>query len=188
MTKFILHGGATLEPLPGNKQFFVEMVKGLAEPVKVLLVYFARGQSRWPEAFEEDEGNFKNSTPGLDMEFIIADPDPKKFAELVKKAGVIYFRGGRTAMLQEVLKHALNFKELPDRKIYGGESAGANVLAKYYYSGENQAIKEGLGILPIKVITHYDESKQDKLEELKKTGEDLPVYALREGEYQILEK
>ncbi len=155
---------------------------------KFLLVYFAREPATWQEAFTDDQGNFAAAAPGLKIEFVVADPDPAKFAEQAKWADVIYVRGGKTVMLKDVLKNIPDFKGLIERKIYAGSSAGATVLAKHYYSTTDDVIREGLGILPIKVMPHYNESKQDKLEELKGTGQDLPIYTIREGEYKIIEK
>ena len=42
MTKFILHGGAPSRPSENNKKFFAEMTKFLLEPIKILVVCFAK--------------------------------------------------------------------------------------------------------------------------------------------------
>lgn len=54
MTKFILHGGRTSKPVVSNKRFFREIVKSLKEPVKILMVCFAKEKNEWEESFEKD--------------------------------------------------------------------------------------------------------------------------------------
>ncbi len=183
MTKFIFHGGATRKPTEGNRKFFAEMAKGLSEPVRILLVYFAREEKEWAELSENDKQNFHNASPTIKMEFSLANSD--NFIDQVKNADVIYVRGGVTPRLQEVLKKFPNLLELLDEKVYGGSSAGMNVLARYFYSFNFNEIREGLGLLPIKTFPHYDDTKHGKLQQLKDYKEDLPTYTIKEGEYFI---
>ncbi|MGC9599374.1 MAG: Type 1 glutamine amidotransferase-like domain-containing protein [Minisyncoccia bacterium] len=183
MIKFVFHGGATRKPLEGNKRFFAEMVRGLREPIKILNVYFAREESRWNEAMEDDKQNFRNAAPNIKMEFSLANPE--SFVTQVKDVGVVYVRGGSTPLLKKAFEPFSQFLTLLDGKVYGGSSAGADVLAKYYCSRESDEILEGLGLLPIKVFPHYDESEREKLEKLKAWKEDLPTYTIAEGEYFI---
>ena len=67
-------------------------------------------------------------------------------------------------------------------------SAGVYVLSQYYYSNSRDDIYTGFGILPIKTFCHYTEEKSNKLEKLKKYGEDVPVYAIPEETYVIIEQ
>ncbi len=63
-----------------------------------------------------------------------------------------------------------------------GESAGANVLCKLFYSPKTDQIVEGLSILPIKIIPHYKKEYEGKLD---KVGIDFELLTLQEGEYMV---
>ncbi len=155
MTTFILHGGATRQDTDGNRKFFAELVRGgVAQPVKILLVFFAAEEKRWQELFEDGKRRFADASPGIKKEFTLAQPG--MFAQQVRNADVIYVHGGTTRRLKEVLATIpnLNLSQLLDGKVYGGSSAGANILAKYSYSSTYADLEEGLGLLPIKVIPH----------------------------------
>lgn len=106
----------------------------------------------------------------------------------IKSADVIYLRGGETEMLKEMLSKIKNLSELWQGKIVAASSAGVYVLSKYYYTNSKDDIYEGFGILPIKTFCHYAEEKSDKLEKLKKYGEDLKVYAIPEEKFFIIEQ
>jgi peptidase E len=183
MTKFILHGGETKVDSSDNAAFFREMGKG---GLRVLCVYFAREKEGWAERFEEDKKNFSLAWPEKKFEFSLAEE--KSFIEQAKNADVVYMRGGRTRRIFEFFKPIKNLKELFKGKTVGGSSAGACVLSRYYYSTSQDRIYEGTGVLPIKVFCHYNEGKKDKLEELKKHGEDLPVYAIEEQKMIVLDE
>jgi len=97
-------------------------------------------------------------------------------------------------MLQKTLKKIPNLKELIKNKVITGASAGALVLAKYYYDQDHDQIFEGLNILNVKIITHYlsngeyaATSGEDKLKQLETYKENLPVYTIPETEYVLVE-
>ena len=74
------------------------------------------------------------------------------------------------------------------------------VLAKAAWSADVREVKDCLGILPIKFIAHYDsdfgsddpqgpidwEAAYKELKEHYDTT--LPVYALKEGEFEVFKK
>lgn len=200
MTKYILHGGATGNKTENNRKFFFAMTDGLPDPVKVLCVYFAREKESWPELFEQDKINFSSAapaTPGLPggqaaprkvLNLVMADEDTDIFVEQIKKADVIYLRGGDTRALQNGLKKVRGLENLCKGKVVAGASAGALVLAKYYYENDRDIYNQGLGLLPIKAFCHYTEKKVDKLEKLKKYGEELKVYAIPEEKFFVIQR
>ena len=175
MTKFILHGGYTSIDCENNKNFFLSAVEGLENP-KTLLVYFAREEDTWDERYKEDKGRFKGETKMASKE---------NFSEEIEEADVIYLRGGDTELLLTELRE-VDFKDLIEGKVVAGSSAGAYALVKYFYNNDNTTLKEGLGILNVKVFCHYTDDDKENLENLKNYKEDLKTYVLRDGEFVVV--
>lgn len=188
MTKFILHGGATRRfELEGHRGFFKEILAGLPQKVRVLLIYYARPEPDFSELLSDDTNNFRSTSPEKDIEPEIASDDPGVFREQIKRADAIYVRGGDTQKLLAKINQTPDFADLINGKVYAGSSAGMYVVSKYYYSNDRKEIGQGLGILPIKAMAHWDKNKQDAFAKLKTTGEDLPIYKLADGEFIVLE-
>lgn len=188
MTRYILHGGETGRQSVDNQKFFNESTNSLSSDAIILCVYFARDKELWLEMFEQDKINFSSSSQQKIFNFTLADDKIPVLKEQIKKADVIYLRGGDTEMLKKALSKIQNFNELWQNKIIAATSAGAYILSKYYYSNSRDNIYEGFGILPIKTFCHYTEEKSAKLEKLKKHGEDLKTYAIPEEKFFIIEQ
>jgi len=109
------------------------------------------------------------------------------FVEQVVWADVIFINGGFKGYLKEVLEEIEDLPQLLDNKLVVGISAGANILSKYYYSQGAEDIREGIGLLPIKVYCHYSEEYLQNLHKLENYKEQLPVYKIYEEEFIILE-
>jgi len=186
MTKFILHGGRTSLPIPENKLFFREIVKGLKSPIKLLIIYFSREGAEWPELLRQDRPRFISAAGGRKVDIMLANQDPNEFIIQLKKAKAVYMRGGDTLKLMKSLSRVKNFKGLLKDKVVAGPSAGAYVLAKYFYSNDRKKVFNGFGVLPIKVFGHYTNDKRDALERLKKHKENLKTYAIEEGKFIVL--
>lgn len=197
MTKYILHGGKTSRPSEDNRKFFAEMTKGLAEPVNVLCIYFAREEKDWPHLFEKDKNNFssayaeasadRHAAPEKKINFVLADKDIETLKKQIQEADVVYMRGGETELLKEAFKPIENFEELVEGKIVGGSSAGACVLSTCFCSPNYPDPKEGFGILKIKVFVHYSDDKQKELQNLESYGEQLPAYKIPEEKFFVIE-
>ncbi|KKQ79035.1 MAG: hypothetical protein UT02_C0049G0005 [Parcubacteria group bacterium GW2011_GWC2_38_7] len=188
MSKFILHGGATRIDSASNSNFFQEIAKDLPLNAIILGVYFACLEDTWDERFNFFKERLIKESGRKDLQFILAKKDLSEFVDQTKKTDVIYLHGGETPLLKEALSKVDNFAELLRDKVVAGSSAGVYVLSKYYYSNDYNDIFEGLNILPIKSFCHYNDSKKDKLELLKKYKEDLPVYAIPEEKFFVIEK
>lgn len=189
MTKYILHGGATGNKTDDNKNFFFKATDGLSDPVNVLCIYYAKEEKeKWADLFVEDKINFSSASPQKVLNFVMADDKTSAFTEQLKSADVIYLRGGNTHVLQDYLEKVDDLENLWRDKVVAGSSAGALVLSKYYYENDDDTFNKGLGILPIKTFCHYTEEKSDKLEKLKKYGEELKIYAISEGKFFIIEE
>ena len=98
-------------------------------------------------------------------------------------------------MLQKKLEEVSNLKQLLEDKIVIGSSAGSLVFSRYYYDQDYDQVFNGLNFLNIKMITHYKSkgeyastSGDDKLKMLEEYEEKLPVYAIRETEFVIIDK
>lgn len=193
-TKFILVGGYLHKAADSGQAFCQELVKGLKEPVKILVCMFARPEESWAVALTKDKKFFADHLPGKKLEIKLADPE--KFIEQVKWAEVIFLRGGDAEpLLVNLLSENSHWLNHLDGKTVAGTSAGADALAKYYYSLDHNKIEEGIGLLDIKVIPHYfsdynapniDWAKA--YQTLDEYEENFPMIALREGEFKVLEK
>jgi len=194
MTKYFLHGGMAGVPCESNDEYYKEILGSVSGPVKVLLVYLAVENDRWAELAEGHREKFLAQANGKKIEFQIASDDLVELAEQMKWCDVVYIRGGSTPMLQVQLEKVPNLQELLKSKVVAGSSAGALVFAKYYYDQDHDKIFKGLDILHVKMITHYlstgeyaTTSGGDKLNLLNDYAEKLPVYAIREMEYNFIE-
>lgn len=180
-TKFILHGGfAKGKTDEDNSKFYTEILKDAPGKAKVLLVCFAKDDDRILDATTRVMAEFNKNKWQKEITFEIANNE--SFLEQIKSSDVIYFNGGRTLKLLDVLKKFPDFRNLFDGKIVVGESAGANVLARYFYSPNADSVGEGLGFLPIKIIPHYAEQYKGKLNDV---GKDLEELDLHEYEYKV---
>jgi peptidase E len=195
MTKFILHGGYVSAPCQSNDNYFKEIISSVAGPMKVLIVYFAVEKDRWQEELEKHQKLFLTQAKNKQIEFALASEDSKEFIRQIKDNDVVFIRGGSTLMLKNQLDKIANFSELIRNKVVAGSSAGAIVFAKYYYSNGRDQISHGLDILHVKIITHYlstgeyaATSGPDKLKMLEDYKEKLPVYAIPETEFIVVEK
>lgn len=169
MIKCILHGGETGRPNEHNKAFYQSWVKDFKDDYTptILLIYFARKEQEWPQLEEQDSQRFANYTNNRKVNFIVADKQPDKLRAQIKSADVIYVRGGSegdavTAL--SPLKHDL--LGLLDGKLYVGSSAGVMVVA-HYTGSTNNYWKQGLGLLPINSIVHWNEGLREEFESFK---------------------
>lgn len=186
-TKFILHGGGLNVKSEDNEKFLYEIINSVnSDRVRILCVYFARPEHRWEESFDEDQAMFLALETEKILETIIAVLDKEKFIEQAKNVDIVFLCGGRKGCLKEFILNLENFRELVDGKVVVGSSAGANILSRYYFSNGDWIIKEGAGILPIKVFCHWSKENHIELSELENYKEKIPLYKIQEGKYEIL--
>lgn len=125
---------------------------------------------------------------GKKLSFVIATPED--FLSQVAVADTVYLRGGSTQKLLDVLKTYPNLKEHFKKKTIAGSSAGAYVLSTFYSSHYEDTAAKGLGIVPVRVVTHYESEKMPPkagaIEALKNIANDLPLIILKEGEWKIV--
>lgn len=193
MTKYILHGGMAGLACESNDKYYQEIVSSAAEPLKILLVYFAVEKERWAELAEWHKNRFVRQADGRKIGFEVASENAEECARQIGWCNVVYIRGGSTPKLQAQLEKIPNFKELIKGKVVAGSSAGAMVFAKYYYDQDEDNFIEGLDILHVKIMTHYlstgeyaPTSTKEYLEKLKDFRETLPIYAIPETEFVVI--
>jgi peptidase E len=195
MTKYILVGGYVHKALDGGKAFCEELIKGFKnKPVKILDCMFARKIEAWDETLERDQVFFKKFVKDFELELA----DPNNFTEQVKHSDIIYLRGGHTQLLMELLSKNLDWTKELNGKVLAGTSAGGDVIAKYYTVLKTKRIGEGLSLLPIKFIPHWDSDYSDEeasninwkeeLNKIKHYKEDLPIYTLKEGQFKVFDQ
>lgn len=195
MTKYILNSGGLRKNPEKAKKFFSEMVKDFGANPKILLCFFAKKRENWEEKFDEYSKNLAESLPdGIQPVFELAFPD--RFIEQVKNSDVIYIHGGDDYLVQYWLKQ-FDLPAIFKDKVVATNSASSDALAKYFWTCDWRHCMEGLGILPIKFIPHYksDWGKDDPrgpidwqkaYEELASfEDQNLPIYALEEGQFKI---
>ncbi|MEK7109085.1 MAG: Type 1 glutamine amidotransferase-like domain-containing protein [Patescibacteria group bacterium] len=185
-------GGYPRKATDGGKAFSEELVKGFSEPVKILECLFARSRDNWETAYAEDVGFFQKHLPDRKLDFQLAQPDT--FVKQIHWADAIYIRGGEMEPLYERLAQSPGWEKELDGKTFAGSSAGAYAITKYNHKLDTPELGEGLGLLPLKVLAHYRSDYNapnidwDKAErDLKSYKEDLPLVALREGEFRVFE-
>ena len=189
-TKYILVGGHPWKAHDGGRGFCAETVKGFSEPIKILECMFARPKEVWEKLLSEDKHFFATHLPGKRIEFQVADE--RSFIEQIEWAHILYLKGGTTEQLVRALARSDRWRRGLNGKTIAGSSAGANAIAKYYYSLDGLALRNGLGLLPVKVLVHYRSDYNapnvnwDKaLNELKNYKEDLSVLTLAEGQFDV---
>lgn len=184
-TKYILHGGGSFssDKIEQNSDFFSEILKDVPEEANVLLVPFAKDADRIPEAVTKIIKNFNNAKTQESISFQTANEE--EFLKQVESADIVYFHGGISTRLLSTLKKFPILIELLEGKIIAGESAGANVWGTVFFSPNANAVLEGFGVLPIKIIPHYSEEKKGKLDGI---GEGLEEVFLPEYGHKVFYK
>lgn len=192
MTKFILVGGYPYKANDGGKAMCTEAISGFSEPINVLICLFARPSERWDELFKENKLFFDKNLPNTELDFALADEN--NLINQIEKTDLLYFSGGDTTELTNGLKKSPEwFKKLDGRNVMGS-SAGTDILSTYNYDLELSKCSNGFGLVPVKTIVHYKAKEytppigwKAAYKNLKDYKEDLPILALREGNYKAIE-
>ena len=187
MTKFILHGGFTREANDLNDSFFRELLNGVPDNSTILLVYFA---SRTEEgALEKSEILIKKCTDATlakNLKFTIATEEG--FLKEIKEARVVFFSGGSTNKLLKTLRLYPDLTPFLEEKTVAGSSAGAYALAVVGASHSDESVREGLGLVPLRVICHFESEKlppsQASVKVLMNTMTNLELVTLKDFEWK----
>lgn len=197
MTKYIFNSGGISNAADRGATFFNEIVRGLGTQPKLLFCFFAAPREEWEEKFQIYKAGFTELLPpGFQPNFELASPD--KFVAQVKVADAIYLHGGDDHLVQYWLRK-FDIPKIWESKTVATNSASSDALSVSFWTCDWRQCMNGLGILPIKFLPHYksDYGKDDPrgpidwdaaYQKLSDYGDkSLPIYALKEGEYKILE-
>jgi len=178
-TKYILHGGYPAHINYDNDLFFKEILKTAPKNTKILLVYFAKELDRIPVNKDEDMTQFEKNKGNKSLFFEVAKE--KIFLNQIEKSDVVYIHGGNTLKIITIFKNFPSFKKLTKGKIVAGESAGANLLSTFAYNPTSDFIIEGLGMVPVAIIPHFEKKYKNKLDTVPTSLERLflPEYKYR---------
>lgn len=197
MTKYIINSGGIKYHPEMKRRFHMEMVKELGNKPKFLLCNFAQGRELWESKFQRYVDGIAGDMPaGVTPSFELAMPS--SFAEQCMRADILYFHGGDDHLAQYWMRK-FDLPALFANKIVATNSASSNMLAAHYWTCDWRECGDGLSLLPIKFIPHYKSAFGDAdprgqidwdraYSELKKYGDtSLPIHALEEGQYIVIE-
>jgi peptidase E len=195
MTKYILNSGGLKKYPQKAIKFNREIINGLGKNPKILCCFFAQSRESWEEKFSDYTKRFLELiNKNIEPKFTLAFPD--KFIEQIKDNDIVIIYGGDDNLLMFWLKQ-YDLPAIWQDKIVVGSSAGADALVKNFWARDWRRVISGLGILPIKFIPHYkaQDNFQDPIDwegayhDLSVFGDkNLPIYALEEGDFIIIEK
>ncbi len=154
MTKYILHGGFTRRDNESNRTFYKEFVSGIPNGGTVLLIYFASRSDDITEVSEEQKMLFSAEAAEKNLSFLVATEED--FLKQIKESDGIYIHGGSTNKLLRVLRTYPDLRPLVEGKTIAGSSAGAYALVKFGASHSEEVVREGLGLVPLRVVCHYE--------------------------------
>ncbi len=179
-----------VKPNPQNDRFFAACSESLSPGDTVLHLGFAR-----PDDGERDEIFARDCAllaAATDKELTYVSATKADLVEQLKAAKLIFGGSGHTSELVNAVKTCPEFAELIQGKVYAGSSAGAYLVASKYYSNDGQEVRDGLGILPIKILCHYGNSEFNALDNAKaiveSAGDDLETVVLKDYEWIVREQ
>lgn len=197
MTKYFLNSGGIKNIPDKGKAFFSDVLNGFGKNPRILICCFAQPREDWQEKFDQDRAYFKEHFAG-EIEPILTLAFPDKFEQQIKENDAIYLHGGDDHLIQYWLKK-FDIPRIWDGKVVATNSASSHALSKYFWTCDWRECMDGLGIIPIKFLAHFKsahgetdprgpidwDSAYQELEKYKDPN--LPIYALKEGEYQVFE-
>ncbi len=196
MTKYVLQSGGVVGYPELAKKFFAEVVKGLGKEPKILICCFSKPREDWEEKIKDDQAHADFFPESVKPVFELAFPDT--FEEQIKSCDALYIHGGDDHLLQYWLRK-FDLPKIWEGKVVATNSSSSNALSKHFWTCDWRKKMDGLGILPIKFLSHYQSSFGDEdprgpidwkaaYRELEAYGDQtLPIHALKEGEYIVIE-
>lgn len=198
MTRYLLQSGGLKKQPKKAESYFSELFAGSANDLKLLWCFFASE----PEEYESNFAHYiKTFTPFFPPAYTPNHKlaNQKTFEEDLSWCDVVYLHGGNFDLIKNCLKD-FDLTEIFKSKTVGLNSASGMVLSEYSWSCDTQTIEDGFGILPVKFIPHFEAAlvpngsslslidwQQAKHELTKHGDQSLPLVALTEGDYIVLE-
>jgi peptidase E len=185
-TKYILHGGYAREDSPENIKFFSECFADTPEKSNVLIVLFASENDGDIEYYKNFCVRLKKFT---DKELSFTKANREDFISQITQADIVFLQGGDTNRILEALQRYPALSETFSNKTIIGSSAGAYALANLGTSHEEVHMREGLSILPLRVVCHYQSEKlppsETSLKEIRNSKKDLELVLLKDYEHKV---
>jgi hypothetical protein len=190
--------GSTRKYPEKAKIFFEEIFKGLGKNPKFLICYFTLPREFWEENFSKDIIDFPNFFP-KEINSVIEMALPDTFEVQVKNSDIIYIKGGDDYLIKFWLSQ-FDIPKIWEGKVVVTSSASSNILSKHFWTCDWRKNMDGLDILPIKFLPHFnsDYGNNDprgpidwakSYKALEEYGDKtLPIYALEEGDFIVVEK
>lgn len=198
MTKYVIQSGGLKTHPQAARKYFAELLKGLGTKPKLLWCFFATLPDDPEIRFVKYPQMYERKYPE-GVKPVHKNAQIETFEEQVKESDAIYIHGGEMEPLYDVLKN-YDLKTLFDGKSVGTNSASSMILAQNTWSCSSRKVTDGLDIFPFKFIAHYkshygsDDPRgpidwQRAYDELAAYGDtSLPIHALEEGEFIVMEK
>lgn len=196
MTKYVLNSGGLRNEPEKAKKFLVEVLSGLGDNPRILMCHFAQPREEWEEKFRELQKTF-DRWYSENIEATTELALPESFQKQIEGADALYLHGGDNDLVRDLLRQ-FDIPRIWDGKVVATNSASSHALAKHFWSCDSRRLSDGLGILPIKFLAHYqseygsDDPRgpidwERALEILKNYGDtSLPVHALKEGDFVVI--
>lgn len=189
MTKFILHGGFTRKDTESNRLFFKEFLHDVPRNGNVLLVYFASRTEGTVAVSAEQIQKLEILSRDKNLKFIIADTE--NFLNQIRQSDAIYIHGGSTSKLLNILRMYPDLKLMVEGKTIAGSSAGTYALACFSPSHSEEVVREGLGLVPLRVICHYESLELPPnipaINLVRETAQELELVTLKDCEWKVFE-
>lgn len=187
-TKYILHGGYTRIENEQNKSFFKECSIDAKDESNVLIVLFASENDGDLEYYDDLCNRLKRYT---EKKLYFKKANRENFVSQIEDADIIFFEGGDTNRILSILRRYENLSKKFIGKTIIGSSAGAYALATMGTSHGEIHMREGLGILPLRVVCHYESDElppsDTSIEEIKNSHQELELVLLKDYEYRIFD-
>lgn len=195
MTTYFLQSGGLKNFPDKKKKFHTDIVKSITKP-KILICLFAQPREVWEYKYPSCCQSIEEDTEA-NADYRLAMP--ATFETDCKWADIIYMLGGDDNLAQYWLGK-FDIPKIWDGKVVSGNSASSHALVKYFWTCDWRMNMDGLGIIPVKFIAHFKSSYGnddprgpiDWVEALSQlqnyADKSLPVHALEEGDYVVIEQ
>lgn len=154
------------------------------------MCYFAWQKYDWQTGFDRDTKAIQAQSD-KEISFSLAI-DADDLLTKIKSHDVLYVAGGQAQLIHPYVQKLNKLKEALEDKVYIGSSMGAFIVATNYilsFDDKDQVnVYQGLGILPIGILCHWnvEQKKAEKLKKVKGKHLDLPIITLDEGKFVTL--
>ena len=187
MIRFFLHGWYLWVLSEGNKKFFLELLEASKKrEVRILIIPFARVESRWEEKKKEIQDRFSSVKWKKEIHVELAEYSIPKMVQQIRENDIILLWWWATEKLQNTLALIENLKDKLDWKIVAWSSAGTLVFSKYYYENDTASYHNGLALISVGMICHW-KNQEMELAYIKKYWWVDEILCIPEWEYIIRE-